>query len=289
MGHGLVKGALFLAAGILLHRFGGRRERAARPGEAAPAGPACCSRPAGLGLAGLPPFGTHPGKALVEAAARASGRAWLVPVVMAASALTAGAVLRAAARIFLGWGPVDDPEQAAQRSKDDKETAGGGWHTPWVMLAPMAVLVALSVAAGLSHGLRDRAWAAAAGFIDRASYVARVLDGTPIPVADSHAPESGSWLAALLPTAGAVALALASLHYHRIPASLRAPLTKAFRPPIVRLKGAPQRARWRLRGLACDGGGRVRARHGDGRSWNRRVALTSVLARQGSGAHSDSH
>lgn len=54
-----------------------------------------------LGLAGLPPFGTALGKAVAEEAVGGP----LTVVYVAASAITAGAVLRVTARVFLGLGP----------------------------------------------------------------------------------------------------------------------------------------------------------------------------------------
>src|SRR5205807_9976226 len=60
---------------------------------------------AGLALAGLPPFGTGMGKALGEDAGTAAGYWWTPILFVAVSALTAGAVLRVAGRVFWGLGP----------------------------------------------------------------------------------------------------------------------------------------------------------------------------------------
>ncbi len=58
----------------------------------------------GLALASLPPFGPFLGKTVIDEAASAAGHGWVVAVMVFASALTGGAVLRASGRIFLGLG-----------------------------------------------------------------------------------------------------------------------------------------------------------------------------------------
>ncbi|HVY62221.1 MAG TPA: proton-conducting transporter membrane subunit, partial [Planctomycetota bacterium] len=105
LGHGLVKGALFLGAGIVLHRFEtldvlllrGRGARTPWLGGFFALG--------GLALAGAPPFGTFVGASLADEAARAGGFGWLSWIWVFASAVTGAAVLRTAGGIFLGWGP----------------------------------------------------------------------------------------------------------------------------------------------------------------------------------------
>ncbi|HZD80302.1 MAG TPA: proton-conducting transporter membrane subunit, partial [Actinomycetota bacterium] len=90
---GAVKAALFLAIGILLHRLGSVDEddlRGRGRGMPVVAGVFVL---AGLGLAGLPPFGTEVGKLLMDHAASAAGRGWVPPLVAAVSVLTGGAVL----------------------------------------------------------------------------------------------------------------------------------------------------------------------------------------------------
>jgi multicomponent Na+:H+ antiporter subunit D len=57
---------------------------------------------AGISVAGLPPFGTHIGKTLIDESARAHGYPWIVVVSIIATMFTTGAVLRATGHIFIG-------------------------------------------------------------------------------------------------------------------------------------------------------------------------------------------
>ncbi len=96
VGHGLTKGALFMCAGVLLHRFStidefalhGRGVRSASSGVLLAIG--------GLLLAALPAFTPFAGKSLLEEAASATGYSWLIAVFIFASAMTGAAVLRVA-------------------------------------------------------------------------------------------------------------------------------------------------------------------------------------------------
>src|ERR1700712_1592910 len=98
-GHAGVEGALFCLVGILLHRYATISERQLHgkgrhleiTGGLVVLG--------GLGLAGLPPFGTGLGKAIAE---HAAGPKWISVVGIIASALTGSAVLRMWGRVFLG-------------------------------------------------------------------------------------------------------------------------------------------------------------------------------------------
>src|SRR5579884_2712899 len=114
VGHGLTKAALFMCAGVLLHRFAtiDEYDLHGRGRELPVVGVLM-----GLGallLAALPPFTTFMGKSLLEEASSAVGYNWLIVVYIFVSAMTGGAVLRVAGRVFLGWGPTEGPypEQA---------------------------------------------------------------------------------------------------------------------------------------------------------------------------------
>lgn len=98
----------------------------------------------GLLLAGAPVGLMAAGSALLETAGRMAGRSWVVLVVVFAAACTGGAVLRAAGRIFLGWGRVAGEERRAP-TEDEREKAN---RPLWVMLLPSVVLLALAVLGG---------------------------------------------------------------------------------------------------------------------------------------------
>ncbi len=238
LGHGCVKGALFLGAGVLLHR-----RASVDIGELRGQGrdlrwTGLAVTLAALGLAGLPPFGTATGKAQIEAAARLAGHDWVILVLIACSALTAGAVLKVAGSVFLGWG---DPQQSDQEpaTKEGQETGAAHGHTPGPMFGAIAVLVVLGLAAGIAPRLSTGAAAAAARFTDRGAYESRVLsghvDGPPTaeggPVAAVSVGTSLATLAATLAVAGL------GLFGSRLPGGLRLGLDRMVGPGLAGLRG----------------------------------------------------
>ncbi|MEU6549511.1 complex I subunit 5 family protein [Streptomyces sp. NPDC046915] len=153
LGHAGVKAALFACAGILLDRYGsvdeyalhGRARRLRAVGVMFTAG--------ALGLAGLPPFGTALGKSVTEEAVGGP----LTVLYVAASAVTAGAVLRVAARVFLGLGPrPEDVSEDETRGSDERpETRGRLGRIPDTMTAVPAVLLAGALAVGVVPGFAE--------------------------------------------------------------------------------------------------------------------------------------
>lgn len=137
-GHGLVKGALFMVAGILLSACGGIDEIGLR-GQGARVWPAGIAMAAGgLLLAGLPAGLMDGGFGRIADAAAAGGQGWLWLPLVACAAGTGAAVLRAAGRIFLGWGPAPSGED---RSPTDEEQEKND-RPLWLMLLPAPLLLA---------------------------------------------------------------------------------------------------------------------------------------------------
>ena len=228
--HAFVKGALFLGAGIILHRLHsvnetwlhGRGRRLRVTGV--------MFTLAALGLADLPPFGTFLGKGWIADSADGlwAGDPWLAAVFCACTVLTAGAVLRVAGGVFYGLGdpPAEDPQMAAEANEETGETESGRQRTSLTMLLPPCVLVALGIAAGIAAMIPRFAAAlesAAARFEDQPAYTSLVLNGvrTATPTAlYPQAPASvtaASVITALCSVAGAVLLALAALYWRRLP------------------------------------------------------------------------
>jgi multicomponent Na+:H+ antiporter subunit D len=192
VGHGFTKGALFMCAGVLLHRFAtideydlhGRGRDVPIVGVLMAVG--------AMSLAAMPPVTTFMGKSLLEAGASdASGYGWLIAVFVVVSAVTAGAVLRVTARVFLGWGPAQGrafwQDQAAEEPVD--ETRAARSRTPVLMVVMPAVLLAAAVVAGLVPGAVPSVERFAAQFATHADYRAWVLHGARVPVvtvAPSH-------------------------------------------------------------------------------------------------------
>jgi multicomponent Na+:H+ antiporter subunit D len=217
IGHGMVKSALFLCTGILLHRLGSVDEIELQGRGLNLRGTAMIWVLAGLGLAGMPGFTTFLGEWRIEDAAKQHGHAWLSWISFAAAALTAGAVFRAGGRVFAGWGgATKDLLADAKRIEEKRETSGPHRHVAVTMVAPAAVLVGLGIFSGLmfhrlEHATRFAAWE----MTDRAGYQARVLDNAKPPI---HMPEESPPLSEALVRgfgATAAALALAALSLFR--------------------------------------------------------------------------
>jgi multicomponent Na+:H+ antiporter subunit D len=213
VGHGLVKGALFMIAGILLATRASVDEIALR-GLGRGIGPAGIAMAvAGLLLAGLPLGLLDQGSRLLHGALEHAHPYALAANVVGA-ALTGAAVLRAAGRIFLGLG--EDPgDEAGAPSEDEREKAD---RPLWLMLAPCCVLLALDVAvpAGWVHDLAPGAVAA---------FTRGVLTG---PVVEG--PAWAAWISVI----GAVAIAAYALTRQRLP--------KAFVRPVSVTQSKPAQA-----------------------------------------------
>ncbi|MFG2212159.1 proton-conducting transporter membrane subunit [Streptomyces sp. NPDC048638] len=214
---GGVKAALFACVGILLDRFGSVDELQLHGRGRELPWVAGMFGTGGLALAGLPPFGTALGKAVVEEAAGG----WATALCVLVSAATGGAVLRAGARVFLGRGPVPEraapeprPDGAAEETtgmEEEPETRGGRLsRIPDSMLVVPTALLAGALAVGPVPALRTGIGRAADAFTDHAGYLAAVLYGRAAEPAHTPPPH---WATAgvlwdVLATALAVALAL---------------------------------------------------------------------------------
>ena len=150
LGHAGVKAALFACTGILLDRYGSVDEHALHGRARRLRGLAVLYAAGALGLAGLPPFGTALGKSVTEEAVGGP----LTLVYVAASAVTAGAVLRVAARVFLGLGPKppDHGEYETTGSGEQPETGHRISRVPGPMTVVPTVLLAAALAVGVAPG-----------------------------------------------------------------------------------------------------------------------------------------
>jgi multicomponent Na+:H+ antiporter subunit D len=153
LGHAGVKAALFALTGILLDRYGSVDEHALHGRARKLRGVAVMYVLGGLGLAGLPPFGTALGKSVAEEAAGAP----LTVLYVAGSAVTAAAVLRVAAGVFLGLGPTppDQGDFETTGSGEQPETGHRIRRIPDTMTAVPAVLLAAALAVGVGPGFGD--------------------------------------------------------------------------------------------------------------------------------------
>ena len=266
LAHAFVKGALFLGAGIVLHRLHSVNETWLHGRGRHLRVTGVMFTLAALGLADLPPFGTFLGKGWITDSV--GGGPWLAAVFFACTVLTAGAVLRVAGGVFYGLGdpPAEDTRMAAEANEETGETESGRQRTPLTMLVPPCVLVALGVAAGIA-AMTPR-WAAAlesaaTRFEDQRAYASLVLNGvrTAHPAAlYPQAPATVtavSLVTALCSVAGAVLLALAALYWRRLPLLRRgyepapglAAATRRFQSGVIN-----DYITWLVTGVAALGG-----------------------------------
>lgn len=231
IGHGLAMGALFMLVGVLLHRFGSADEfdLHGRGRELRLAG--VLFAVGGLMLSAMPGVTMFFGKSLLESAALEAHYRWLPGVFVISSILTGGAVLRAAGRVFLGWGASERQEDVQLRQvgrEEDEEQVSRDWTPPLMLVVP-AVLLLGAIVIGLIPGAVPGIETAAAHFADHAAYARWVLlDAAPrfAPVSHSHV-ESFDYLYAVGGTLGALAIAGLTLFgptlYKRVPGPVLGP------------------------------------------------------------------
>ena len=210
IGDGLAKSALFLGVGVVQHQRASVSETKLRGAGRGLAVTGVTIVLGALVLADLPPYVSSAGHALLVEAAERAGLPWLEIVIALCVILSSGAVLRAAGRIWLGWGDgkssgpatgtADDPGEesedrsdtadaegkgptGADRDQDGRERTGRTGRVPLTMLLPPLALLAIGLGLGLTSGIEEHAAAAAAAFSDRAAYAAAVLgsNGGSVP------------------------------------------------------------------------------------------------------------
>lgn len=215
VGHGLVKAALFLVAGLLLHRFSSVDELELHGRARDLRATGVVFFVAALGLASMPGFATFLGESGIIDAAGGIGQRWVRAIFFVSGLLTAGAVLRVWGRVFRGMGKGEEAETAgAKKIEEGRETRQTSHGIPVVMFAPAAVLVLLAIGIGLAPGVENAARSAAMVMQDRAGYQARVLEHAWIPVVpaqEEHTPIGESLAWSFGTTAAALGLALFSL------------------------------------------------------------------------------
>jgi multicomponent Na+:H+ antiporter subunit D len=224
-GHALVKAALFLCTGILLHRLGSVNESWLHGRARHLRATGVVFTAAAFGLADLPPFATFAGKSWVEASFAHRGLAVVTAVLIFSSVLVGGAVLRVAGGVFYGLGdpPREDPQMAKEASEETSETTSSRGRAPLSMIIPAAALVVAAIVIGVLPHLGSAVQAQAVRFQDQAAYNATVLRGAPpahpaaaFPIEATSL--SGADLAGGLGTAaGAMLLAAAALYWRRLP------------------------------------------------------------------------
>jgi multicomponent Na+:H+ antiporter subunit D len=174
--HGLLKGSLFLCCGVLLVELHAVDELRLRGKGRELRVLGWIFALGAVGMVGLPYVGTYVGHAQIDEGASLAHIEWVQPILMAASAVSAGAILRAGARVFLGWGSARDPLLSQQPPEEPPPVRGGRG----LLVAITAAMLALGLVTSVVPGLGQRAEYGAERFRDRAAYADRVLHGQPM-------------------------------------------------------------------------------------------------------------
>jgi multicomponent Na+:H+ antiporter subunit D len=233
LAHALLTAGLFFVAGIL-HADHGLIDELRLCGRARGCwAPAVAWFAATVGLVGTPYVGIYLGHASIDEGATQLGRSWVLPLLWLGSALAGAALLRAGARIFLGWGEREDELLGTTVEEDPLER---NVFRP-LLVAVALVAVAAGVAISVVPGLGQRAEYAADRFRDTSGYAATVLRGramTPaprLPVSIEHT-STESLLYGVSATLVAVALASVGLYWRRMPRALSVAAGRTLGRPV---------------------------------------------------------
>ncbi|MDQ3901215.1 MAG: complex I subunit 5 family protein [Actinomycetota bacterium] len=260
---GLLRGALMLGLGMVMTRLGtGDELRLRGRGRArrhVPLGVliALC----GLGLAAPPPFGPFLSLSLIYDAAWAAGYGWVAPLLATCVALSAGTVLRAAARIFLGWGDSTDPlltEQPEDADGGEPEPEERGARRRLWVLSPAFALVLAGYGLAFGPQLAGHAIEAARALQDHTEHARLVLQSVaplPRPLPD-YRPSRLALTYGAASFAGALLVAAAGLWWQRLLATTSQRLRAALLAPVNALKalhsgGVGDYATWLVTGTAA--------------------------------------
>ncbi len=266
---GLVKASLFICVGIVQYRRAEVHELRLRGlGRGLPLTGVLFAL-GGVALAALPPFRTFLGKSLTQEQIK-HGYQWVPYIYVLVSVLTGGAVLRAAARVFLGWGAQRETHPAVERLGEESQPPDQTlWraHTPRLLFVPAVALLAGGIVADLLPGFLAGAQEAAARFKAPGAYDAAVLYSQHIgqlPTPAFTTTEDLAYGAASI--GGAVAFALLLLFGGRLPRRPPAAITAGVHGAMGRLRalhsGQPgDYVAWLTAGVAVFGGAFALALH----------------------------
>ncbi|HEU5278109.1 MAG TPA: complex I subunit 5 family protein [Gaiellaceae bacterium] len=208
---GLAKGAIFCGIADVARRVGHTDELLAHGlGRRCPETGVLVALGA-LTLAALPPL------------AFLSSGGWLPALFAATSALTGGAVLRAAGRIFLELGPARDALLVHAPPGEEREVAPAP-RAGVLLWGPGVGLLAAALVLGFAPGL-------AGGAVEHA----HEFMGTE-GAATTFRPGAGTYAWALGAALGALLVAWLGLYRRRLPRVLRAAADRGVRPGLDRLK-----------------------------------------------------
>jgi multicomponent Na+:H+ antiporter subunit D len=230
---GLLKTALFLTFSIVVKRLGASDELFlhGKGRDATHVLPAVVFFGCGLGLAALPPFGTFLSAALIF---DSGGFGWLHVLLVVSVAVSSATVLRAGARIFLGWGATQDPILTSEpdeptEGEPDRDEIGRGARL--LLLVPALVLTVVAFGIGFAPHVGGQFVMSAHHALSSHETGAVVLAGAhpPAPQPEPYSPTATAWAYGGAAAGAAVLLALLSLWWQRL-VPRREALVAAVRP-----------------------------------------------------------
>ena len=225
---GTLKAGLFLSFAVVILRLGSSDELQLHGRGRGMLIPAALFVTAAVGLAAAPPLGSFLSAALIY---DSPGAGWLGPVIAVATAITAGTVLRATGRIYLGWGTAEDPLLTSGQPDEPQEgePSGGdelGLRRRTALLLPAFVLVVVGCGLSFVPGIAGVAIGQAHAAQDHHAREELVLHGSapPPPGTPAYSPSGTALGYGIGTAAGAVGLAGAALAWRPARRRKRRPL-----------------------------------------------------------------
>ncbi len=218
-GHGAVKAALFMAAGMVLQKFGTVDELKLLGQGRRLLGSGALGVLLAIGLSGIPPYGTFMGEDIIDHAAKEVGYSWISYVFIFAGIVTAAAVLRVIGRFQFGWGRVGPEEEGVEQGETDEGPESKGHEIAATMAAPVFLLLFLGIAISFVPHLRDAVSRATVHFVDTSSLHAQALQAAALPsyVPEARLPLLPAVVRGCVATVLALLLALGTLFWEHVP------------------------------------------------------------------------
>jgi multicomponent Na+:H+ antiporter subunit D len=217
LGHGLLKGGLFAAAGIVLHRlqFIGESHLHGR-GRGLVWTPLLFIVGA-IGLTAAPGFLLETAESAISHAGAAFNFGWIKWIFFFGGAVTGAAVLRFTFRTFFGWGEPA-PHDRASKVDEKQETEGKNPRVPATLFIPTAAMIALAVAITFIPHFAELADSAGRLFTDQSAYKSLVIDGSRVqtPPPAQLSPEYDSMVRGTIAAVLAVCVALLTI-FRKVP------------------------------------------------------------------------
>ncbi|HLI78109.1 MAG TPA: proton-conducting transporter membrane subunit [Acidobacteriaceae bacterium] len=224
LGHAFIKASLFFCAGIVLHRLRSMSEQLLWQRRRVLRWTGVLWFLGGLGLAGVPPFGTWLGEAIADTAGKQAGLHGLALLFIFGEAMTAAAVFRVGLHVFAGIGSAPLTDQAASVDELPETREENRVVKPYHFLPP---LFCLTVAIALFLWPHFLPWMAdaAARFSNQPGYWHTLYTGQAavqtLPTLAGREDLLAASIHGLLATVLALALALTSIYRHKLAKALR--------------------------------------------------------------------